>query len=69
MEFSSIKESNPWWEKDDWEKTDLHLSNIREQKITWDYSLIKKFEEGIYSISGPRQGGNTSYIKQTIKEL
>jgi len=69
MEFSSIKESNPWWEKDDWEKADLHLSNIREQKIAWNYNLIKKFEEGIYSIRGPRQVGKTSFIKQIISGL
>ncbi|MEK6859878.1 MAG: ATP-binding protein [Nanoarchaeota archaeon] len=69
MELRTIKESNPWWDNEDWEKNDLHLSNIKNQKIIWKYEIIKDLDNGIFSIRGPRQVGKTSYIKQLIKEL
>jgi uncharacterized protein len=69
MEIKYLKESNPWWENEKWFESDFHLQLLENQKIKWNYDLNITFEEGIYSIRGPRQIGKTSWIKQTIKKL
>ena len=69
MEIKYLKDSNPWWESDVWFKQDFHLQKLEKQKIKWSYELDISFDEGIYSLRGPRQIGKTSWIKQSIKKL
>jgi len=69
MDLTLLKEANPWWENESWEKKDFHLANLLKQKIVWNYEIIKKFDEGIFSLRGPRQVGKTSWIKQQIKRI
>jgi len=69
MEYTRLKEANPWWENKDSIKQDLHLSRVERQKSKWNYNIIDNLEEGIYSIRGPRQVGKTTWIKQKIREL
>lgn len=69
MEYSTLKQANPWWEKKDLINKDIHLTKLKDSKIHWKYEVIKSFKEGIYSLRGPRQVGKTTWIKQKIKEL
>ncbi len=69
MEYSRVKEANPWWEDKELISRDLHLLNVVRQKFHWQYKIIDQFEEGIYSLRGPRQVGKTTWVKQKIKEL
>jgi predicted AAA+ superfamily ATPase len=69
LEFNYLKESNLWWENSHWHEKDFHLSNIEKQKVKWDYNIISSFDEGIFSLRGPRQVGKTSWIKMRIREL
>ncbi len=69
MEYSRLGESNPWWKDKNAIDQDINLVRLEKQKINWEYRLINSFEEGIYSIRGPRQVGKTTWIKQKIKEL
>lgn len=69
MEFDTLRESNPWWEDKNWADKDFHLVGLTNQKIQWNYDIIKEFDPGIYSLRGPRQVGKTSWIKQRIKSL
>lgn len=66
MELKKLMKKNPWWNDDKWYNNDFHLNNI---KIKRNYEPIKKFDEGIYSLRGPRQVGKTTWIKLKIKEL
>jgi len=69
MDLALLKEANPWWNDRSWAEKDFHLSNLRKHPIKWEYTVIKDFSEGIYSLRGPRQVGKTSWIKQKISEL
>lgn len=69
MELSMLRDSNPWWENEQWDGKDFHLVNVEKQKIKWNYKVLDKLDEGIYSLRGPRQVGKTSWIKQKIREL
>jgi predicted AAA+ superfamily ATPase len=64
-----LQDFNPWWEDKNWFEKEIYLYNLKKQKIIWNYKIIDKFEEGIYSLRGPRQVGKTSWIKCKIKEL
>lgn len=69
MNYSILKNLNPWWEDKGLIERDLHLVGLEKQKFKWKYKIIEGFDEGIYSIRGPRQVGKTTWVKQTIKDL
>lgn len=69
MEYSSLKEANPWWDNKSLIDQDFHLVNLGKQKVKWRYRITGALVEGIYSIRGPRQVGKTTWIKQKIREL
>jgi len=69
MDYSNLKEANPWWENKKWVYQDIHLAKLEKQKIKWDYQIIPELNQGIYSLRGPRQVGKTTWIKQKIKIL
>lgn len=69
MDYSAIKEANPWWEDKSLIEKDFHLNRLKNQKIRYEYRIIDDFEEGIYSLRGPRQVGKTTWIKQKIRSL
>ena len=69
MDYSKLKESNPWWENKDLINNDINLVRLEKQKIKWQYKIIDNLSYGIYSLRGPRQVGKTTWIKQKIKEL
>lgn len=69
MDYSKLKDSNPWWENKGFIDRDIHLAKLEKQKIKWDYKIIENLNEGVYSIRGPRQVGKTTWIKQKIKSL
>ena len=69
MDYSRLKEANPWWENKELINNDFHIINLEKQKFKWKYEIIKDLEEGIYSLRGPRQVGKTTWIKQKIKDI
>lgn len=69
MDYSLVKEANPWWHDSHWHETDIHLTKLSKQKIQWEYAIIESFDEGIFSMRGPRQVGKTTWIKQKILYL
>ena len=69
MDTEEIKKSNPWWLNKAAIDDDFHLTRLEKQKVRWNYEIIEKLEEGIYTVRGPRQVGKTTWIKQTIKKL
>jgi len=69
MNYSRLKEANPWWDNKKLIEQDIHLTRIEKQKIRWKYQLISNLNEGIYSVRGPRQIGKTTWIKQKVKDL
>lgn len=69
MEYSRLKEANPWWENKKLIDQDVHLTKLGYQKVKWEYQIIENMEEGIYSLRGPRQVGKTTWIKQKIRKL
>ena len=69
MDYSKLKEANPWWENKNLIDNDINLVRLEKQKIKWQYSIIESLEDGIYSLRGPRQVGKTTWIKQKIKSL
>lgn len=69
MDYSRLKEANPWWENKRLIDKDIHLASLEGLRIKWEYSIIDNFDEGIYSLRGPRQIGKTTWIKQQIKKL
>lgn len=69
MDYSRLKELNPWWESKKLIDRDIQLTKLVKQKIKWNYDIIKDLKEGIYSLRGPRQVGKTTWIKQKIKGL
>ncbi len=69
MDYSRLKEANPWWENKNSIEQDINLTRLKKQKIRWEYKIINTFQEGIYSLRGPRQVGKTTWIKQKIRDL
>ncbi|MBL7147951.1 MAG: ATP-binding protein [Nanoarchaeota archaeon] len=69
MDYSKLKDLNPWWDNKDLINQDIHLIKLETQKIKWDYKIIENLKEGIYSLRGPRQIGKTTWIKLKIKSL
>jgi hypothetical protein len=69
MEINNLNEANPWWGDRLWHEKDFHLENLRKQKIFWRYKIFDSFDEGIYSLRGPRQVGKTTFIKEKIKGI
>lgn len=69
MDYSLVKEANPCWHNSSWHETDIHLTKLSKQKIQWEYAIIESFDEGIFSLRGPRQVGKTTWIKQKILGL
>ncbi len=69
MEINNLNQANPWWEDKSWHEKDFHLENLQKQKIPWEYKIFNSFDEGVYSLRGPRQVGKTTFIKLKIKEI
>ncbi len=67
MDINNLIRANPWWEDKLWHEKDFHLENLQKQKISWEYKIFNSFDEGIYSLRGPRQVGKTTFIKQKIR--
>ncbi len=69
MDYSRLKDANPWWEDKTLIENDVHLLRLKMQKVNWEYPILLDLKEGIYSLRGPRQVGKTTWIKQKIKAL
>ncbi len=69
MDYSRLKDANPWWEDREFIEQDIHLLKLKKQRVRWNYRLIESFDEGIYSVRGPRQVGKTTWIKQAIRDI
>lgn len=54
-----------FWEKPDWETTDLHLSKLRKMPFQRDWPFIPT-DPGLYIIRGPRQIGKTCWLKTIL---
>jgi len=71
VEISKIVDQNPWWKGKEFPfwNYDEYLSKYENAKFkaTRKFFLPKSGE--IYSISGPRQAGKTTWIKITIRRL
>jgi predicted AAA+ superfamily ATPase len=71
VEISKIIEQNPWWKGKEFPfwKYDEHLSNYDDAKYKIKRKFIFAQPNNIYSISGPRQAGKTTWIKLMIWNL
>jgi predicted AAA+ superfamily ATPase len=64
--------SNPWWERDDWERSDKHLREFNSMEIKWVPEWMGEVSLKPFSLNfivGPRQVGKTTGIKLLIKKL
>jgi predicted AAA+ superfamily ATPase len=68
VEISKIIEQNPWWKGKEFPfwKYDEHLSNYDNAKYKIKRKFIFAQYNNIYSISGPRQAGQTAWIRSII---
>ncbi|MFH1727496.1 MAG: ATP-binding protein [Pseudomonadota bacterium] len=72
MDFEIIKNQNEWWENDLWTENDQHLLSIKDKPYTYirpEIDTIKKLDNSINIIRGPRQVGKTTYLKLLIKKI
>ena len=61
--------ANPWWKDKKEIEYDFHIKKVKESTLSWYPVIIPDFNQGLYSLRGPRQVGKTTWIKLTIKSL
>ncbi|MEA3514350.1 MAG: ATP-binding protein [Nanoarchaeota archaeon] len=61
--------ANPWWKEKTEIENDFHIKKVEKSTLSWQPVFISVFEQGLYSIRGPRQVGKTTWMKLTIKDL
>jgi len=72
LDFSLAQINNPWWKDRDSIRFDIHVENFENsvfKHIPRFLSILERFEEGIFTIRGPRQIGKTTVLKLLIKKL
>jgi len=72
MYLKMIRESNPWWEFDEWENKDKHLADYNILRIRWIPKWINEISLEPFSLNfvlGLRQTGKTTGLKLLIKKL
>ncbi len=69
MQVSELIKQNRWWQSDYNMQADRHLSELSRLAIVWKPEIIGSFDEGIYTLRGPRQVGKTTWIKTKIRDL
>ncbi len=72
MYLKILRDSNPWWIKDEWERQDKNLVDFKNQSIRWIPSWIDRISLKSFSLNfvlGMRQVGKTTGIKLLIREI
>jgi predicted AAA+ superfamily ATPase len=71
VEISKIIDQNPWWKGKEFQfwKYDEHLAKYEIAKFKIYRKFISPQSNNVYSISGPRQAGKTTWIKLMIRDL
>lgn len=72
MEFSLLREQNPWWQAKENIATDVQLEKLSQVKYRWYPEIIKSFnlnKDIIYTLRGSRQIGKTTLLKLLVEGL
>ena len=56
-----------FWKSPHWEKTDPHLTRLKEMPFQRDFPVID-FKASVFVIRGPRQIGKTSLLKTLLSK-
>ncbi|MDN5337768.1 MAG: uncharacterized protein PWQ20_838 [Thermotogaceae bacterium] len=73
LDFDDLYIMNPWWRSKNEIYNDRNINSYESSKFKYYpeklFKEINLFEEGIYTLRGPRQIGKTTFLKLLIKKL